>query len=189
MTIAAKRSKPGKPTRKNPAARKAHGKNPSLIPWLLPFSVTVLTFVAFLPVLQNGFVNWDDAVNFAENSHYRGLGWDQLRWMFGSFSLGLYRPLTWITFGLDYLLWGMAPVGYHLTSLLFHCANALLFYFIALRLLRLSLSAATASETTLRRAAGFAALFFAWHPLRVEAVSWASARGDVVASFFLLLAV
>ena len=188
MTIAAKRSKPGKPTRKNPAARKAHGKDPSLIPWLLPFSVTVLTFVAFLPVLQNGFVNWDDAVNFAENSHYRGLGWDQLRWMFGSFSLGLYRPLTWITFGLDYLLWGMAPVGYHLTSLLFHCANAVLFYFVALRLLRLSVRSAAASETTLRVAAAFAALFFSLHPLRVETVAWASARGDVVSPFFLLAA-
>jgi len=41
----------------------------------------------------------------------------------------------------------------------------------------------------LRLAAGFAALFFSLHPLRVEAVAWASARGDVVATFFLLAAV
>ena len=157
------------------------------MPWLPPLGVAILTFVTFLPALQNGFVNWDDAVNFAENPSYRGLGWQQLHWMFSSFSLGLYRPLTWMTFGLDYLFWGMAPAGYHLTSLLFHCANALLFYFVALRLLRLALPAGT-SETTLHGAAAFAALFFSLHPLRVEAVAWASARGDVVAPAFFLVA-
>ena len=182
-------SKPVKTTRKISSRRKGAENKPSQTHWAAPLCVTVLTFVAFLPVLQNGFVNWDDAVNFTENVHYRGLGWDQLRWMFGSFSLGLYRPVTWMTFGLDYLFWGMAPVGYHLTSLVFHCANALLCYFVVLRLLRLSRSAVAVSETTLRLAAGFAALFFSLHPLRVEAVAWASARGDVVSTFFLLLAV
>ena len=151
---------------------------------MLPLAVVLLTFFAFLPVLQNGFVNWDDAVNFADNPSYRGLGWHQLRWMFSSFSLGLYRPVTWMTFGLDYLLWGLTPAGYHLTSLLFHCANALFFYFVAVRLLRLALPGS--SETALRGAAAFAALSFSLHPLRVEAIAWASARGDVVAATFLL---
>jgi tetratricopeptide (TPR) repeat protein len=188
MAVEVRKSKPVKTTRKNSPHRKGTENKASLIRWLPPLGVAVLTFVAFLPTLQNGFVNWDDAVNFTENPGYRGLGWNQLRWMFSSFSLGLYRPLTWVTFGLDYIFWGMAPVGYHLTSLLFHCANALLFYFVALRLLRLSMPG-TAAETTLRIAASFSALFFSLHPLRVEAVAWASARGDVVAPAFFLLAV
>jgi protein O-mannosyl-transferase len=184
-----KKSQPGQSSRKNAVKRTGDRKQLPLMSWLLPFSVTLLTFLAFLPVLQNGFVNWDDVGNLIQNPHYRGFDWNKVRWMFSNVSLGLYRPVTWMTLGFDYLLWEMNPAGYHLTSLLFHCANALLFYFVALRLFRLSLAALSASEATLRLAAGFAALFFSLHPLRVEAVAWASARGDVVATFFLLAAV
>ena len=38
-------------------------------------------------------------------------------------------------------------------------------------------------------AAGFSALFFAIHPLRVESVAWATERRDVLSAFFLLLTV
>ena len=189
MAATVKNSKAKKPASKNPLTPKRYRRQPSLLAWLLPLSVVLLTFLVFLPVLQNGFVNWDDVGNLIQNMHYRGFDWDKVRWMFSNFSLGLYRPVTWMTLALDYLLWEMNPTGYHLTSLLFHCANALLFYFVALRLLRLSLSDPSISAATLRLAAGFAALFFSLHPLRVEAVAWASARGDVVAGFFLLGAV
>src|SRR5881397_3487722 len=85
--------------------------------WLVPPLIALVTFAAFLPALQNQFVNWDDHENFLDNPHYRGLAWSHLRWMWTTHR-GHYIPLTWMTFGLDYLLWGMNPVGYHLTSLL-----------------------------------------------------------------------
>src|SRR2546425_3295138 len=91
--------------------------------WLVPLLVALVTVTAFLPALQNQFVNWDDDKNFLDNPHYRGLGWSQLRWMLTTFHMGHYMPLTWMTLGLDYLLWGMNPVGYHLTSLLLHATN------------------------------------------------------------------
>lgn len=156
--------------------------------WFPIAGIVVVTFVAFLPVLQNDFVNWDDLANVGDNLNYRGLGWRQLTWMFTTFHESLYRPITWLTLGFDYLLWGMAPAGYHLTSLLFHCANAVTFYFIALRILRLVLPAENYSEQALRAGAAFAALIFSLHPLRVEAVAWVSARNDVVSAGFFLLA-
>ena len=76
---------------------------------LFPLMVVLLTILAFLPSLQNGFVDWDDDANFLDNPFYRGLGWDNLRWMFTTVYLSNYRPLTWMTFGLDYLVWGMNP--------------------------------------------------------------------------------
>ncbi len=106
--------------------------------WLVPVIVALLTGVAFLPALQNGFVSWDDDKNFLLNLHYRGLGLDELRWMFTAFHTGHYIPLTWLTLGLDYLLWGMDPAGYHLTNLLFHVATAVAFYFLTIQLLRLA---------------------------------------------------
>jgi Flp pilus assembly protein TadD len=161
-----------------------------IIRWLVPISIVLLTFVVFSPSLQNGFVHWDDDSNLLQNANYRGLSWTQLRWMFTTFHLGNYRPLTWITLGFDYNLWGMEPFGYHLTSLLLHCASALIFYFLAVRLLSLTQSSpAPSADLGVRVAAGLAALIFSLHPLRVEAVAWASARNHVLSSLFYLWAI
>src|SRR5262245_49607891 len=101
--------------------------------WLPPIVIVVVTMAAFLPSLQNGFVDFDDDQALLLNPRYRGLGWANLRWMFTTFYMGHYQPLSWVTLGLDHLLWGMAPWGYHLTSLMVHAANAVLFYFVGLR--------------------------------------------------------
>src|ERR1700751_5689621 len=131
MAAKAKKSKAKKPAPETSLSFKGGRGQYFLLAWLLPLSIVLLTFLAFLPVLQNGFINWDDVGNLIQNTHYRGFDWDKVRWMFSNVSLGLYRPVTWMTLALDYLLWEMNPTGYHLTSLLFHCANALLFYFVA----------------------------------------------------------
>ncbi len=159
-----------------------------LIRWLMPLLVVLLTVSVFLPALHNGFVNWDDDDNFVKNPLYRGLGWTELRWMFTTIHMGNYRPLTWMTLGLDYVLWGMDPFGYHLTSLLLHAVSTLLFYFLTLRLLSLSIPAASAARG-LRVAAGLAALIFSIHPMRVEAVVWISARNHVLSNLFYLLTI
>src|SRR3989304_1400959 len=102
----------------------------------IPLAVAAVPAAVFAPTLGNGFVNWDDPQTLVDNPHFRGLGWTQLRWALTTFLMGHYSPLLWMSFGLDYLLWGMNPAGYHLTSLLLHVANAVLFCFVALRLLR-----------------------------------------------------
>src|SRR4051794_20571278 len=91
--------------------------------WLVPLCIALATLVAFSPALLNGFVNWDDDKILYDNPFYRGLAWVQLKWMFSTFLMGHYQPLTWLSFAIDYHLWGMAPFGYHLTSLLLHSAN------------------------------------------------------------------
>ena len=125
----------------------------------------------------------------AREPHYRGLGWTQLKWMFGGKSTDFYMPLTWVTYGLDYTLWGMNPAGYHLTSLVLHALNACVFYFVALRLLLLARGSTPAGEVTLRAGAALAALLFSLHPLRVESVVWATERRDVLSGLFYLLAI
>jgi hypothetical protein len=95
---------------------------PLLVHGLIPPLIALITFIVFVPALQNGFVNWDDASHLLENHRYRGLGWEQLRWMFTTCFNGSCMPLNWVTYGIDYVLWGMNPSGYHLTSLLVHAA-------------------------------------------------------------------
>ncbi|MEO5817319.1 MAG: hypothetical protein ABIT20_18775, partial [Gemmatimonadaceae bacterium] len=79
--------------------------------WLTALVVALITFVVFLPALRDGFVTWDDDRNFLTNQHYRGLGVTELRWMWTTFHMGHYVPLSWMTLGLDYVLWGMNPAG------------------------------------------------------------------------------
>jgi hypothetical protein len=146
-----------------------------------PFLIVASVSVAFLPALWNGFTNWDDRQNFLDNYDYRGLGPANLKWMFTTFLMGHWHPLTWITLGFDYVVWGMNPLGYHLTSLLVHALNAVLLY----QILRLLLRLAGKEPTPLAAFAG--ALAYAIHPLRVESVVWVTERRDVMCGFFELL--
>ncbi len=156
----------------------------------VPAVLALVSFVVFVPALEGGFLNWDDDQNFVDNPNYRGLGASQLRWMFTTFLMGHYIPLTWMTLGLDYVVWGMNPVGYHLTNLLLHAANAVLFYFMALRLLRASVPGGHADGSwALTLGSGFATLLFAVHPLRAESVAWITERRDVLSGLFYLAAV
>lgn len=144
--------------------------------------IAALTLAVFFPALYHGFVDWDDIENFVANPHYRGLGWEQLRWMWTSALTGHWIPVTWMTLGLDYVLWGMNPFGYHLTNLLLHALGASLFYVVALRILECS--STHLSRRALRTGAAFAALSFAVHPLRAESVAWVTERRDVLAGVF-----
>jgi len=157
-----------------------------LRPWMIPLALAVITIAVFSPALWNGFVEWDDQINLYKNPDFRGLTWPQIRWMFSNVLMGHWIPLTWLTFGLDYVLWEMNPFGYHLTSLLIFAANVPAFYFVALRILR---QATSFGERVLRLSAVTATLFFALHPLRVESVAWATERRDVLSGLFFLLTV
>lgn len=159
-----------------------------LLCYLLPLAVAVFSFVVFSAVLQNDFVNWDDWGTLVENQNFRGFSWSHLRWIFTTFHMGHYQPLSWLTFSLDYLLWGMKPFGYHLTNIILHSVNAALVYFVTRRLLVVA-TAPIYSAVATSLAAGFSALVFAIHPLRVESVAWATERRDVLSVFFLLLTV
>jgi tetratricopeptide (TPR) repeat protein len=173
--------------------------------WCPGALVVAVTLVTFLSALRNDFVNWDDLENFLKNPHYRGLGWANIRWMFTTVHMVHYMPVTWLTLGMDYVLWGMHPRGYHLTALLLHASNALLFYLLAYRLLTLGFAASPPtprpeqdgvhdeegqpSDRGLMLGAVVAALLFSVHPLRVESVAWITERRDLVAGLFSLLTV
>src|SRR5437773_1312929 len=169
-------------------SRKNRSRRLELQHAVIPLVIAFSTFAAFLPTLQNQFVSWDDDKNFLENPHYRGLGWTPLRWMWTT-HLGHYIPLTWMTLGLDYLLWGMHPLGYHLTNLLLHAANAVVFFFVVRRLLTLALPSPSEHGYALAVSSGVAALVFAIHPLRVESVAWVTERRDVLSGLFYLLTI
>lgn len=143
------------------------------------------TMLTFAPALRNDFVNWDD-YSITSNPAYQGLGLPELRWMLTAVVAGHWMPVTWLTLAVDYVVWGLNPVGFHLTSLALHTANAVLVYLVARRLVG---QATGWPEGRRRLAAAGAALVFGLHPLRAESVAWVSERRDVLSGFFFLLAV
>src|SRR3989449_9829074 len=83
----------------------------------------------------------------------------------------------------------MNPVGHHLTNLLLHAANAVVFFVVVRRLLTRALSSPSERGYALAVSAGVAALVFAIHPLRVESVAWVTERRDVLSGLFYLSAI
>jgi Flp pilus assembly protein TadD len=149
---------------------------------LVAVAIAAITLFVFLPALQGDWVYFDDDQNFLNNVAYRGLGPTQLRWMLTGVIVGHWTPVTWLSHGVDYVVWGMNPFGYHLGNVLLHAANAGLVYVLALGLLGAAMPAA--GPPALRLGAAIVALVFALHPLRAESVAWITERRDVLSAFF-----
>ena len=79
------------------------------------------------------------------------------------------RPLTYLTFWLNYQVGGQDPLGYHLLNLALHLGAVMLLYECLLRLLP-------------ERAAVVAAALFAVHPIQAEAVNYVWGRSIVLAT-------
>jgi len=152
--------------------------------WLPPLLIAAVTVATFLPSFRGEFLLWDDDTNFLFNQNYRGLRLENLRWMFTDV-FGHYMPLTWLTLGLDYVLWGMDPRGYHATNLALHGLNAALCFLVLKSLARRAVPDLSPSRRVAAAAAG--ALVFSVHPLRVESVAWITERRDVLSGAFFLL--
>lgn len=160
----------------------------SVIRRVLPFILFTAAVIPFLPILSNDFVSWDDRPMLVDNPHFRGFSSENLRWMFTTFHMGHYQPLSWLTFAVNHHFGGMNPFGYHAVNLVLHGMNAVLVYLLAVSLMSKVLQNGTAFPYgRVHAAAAFASLLFAVHPLRVESVAWATQRRDVLGAFFLLI--
>ncbi len=153
--------------------------------------VAGVVVAVFAPSLSAGWVAWDDDKNFLANPNFRGLGPEQLRWMWTAFHLGIWIPLSWMTLGANYLMFGMEPAGYHATNIALHAINAVLLTQLGVDVLARPVGSVRAevaarSPWTLWIAAAIGALFFALHPLRVESVTWITERRDVLSGMFYL---
>jgi hypothetical protein len=143
---------------------------------LISVFLVAVTAVAYGGTCSNGFTEFDDGEYVTHNAQLKaGLSGRGLWWALTTTDCANWHPLTWLSLQLDYEFYGLAPDGYHLTSLAIHVANTLLLFWL--------LRAATGADW---RAAVVAALF-AVHPLHVESVAWVAERKDVLSAFFWLL--
>src|SRR5579862_8056523 len=104
--------------------------------------------LAFGASLGSGF-HFDDYAIFSDPALTSPMGWAQV------WTLRQTRPLTYLTFWLNYGLGGQNPLGYHLVNVALHVGAVLLLYECLRRRMP-------------ERAALLAAALFAVHPLQAE---------------------
>lgn len=129
------------------------------------------------------FLQWDDAANLLSNDKWRGLSLPHLKWMWSTRHYGPWQPLSWLSWAIDFKLWGLDPGAFRRTNIAFHAITAGFFFLACRRLLPRE------SSTPLPLSAAGAALLFALHPLRVESVVWITERRDVLSGFFAVLSI
>ncbi|MCS7079635.1 MAG: hypothetical protein NZ585_06250 [Chloracidobacterium sp.] len=145
-------------------------------PRRLGFAVALLTALVYANTLVNGFT-FDD-ISIVQTNPYI-TDWRRIPWLFtkGYWSHktgggGNYRPLSLVTFTLEYAAWGLWAAGYHLTNTLLHTANVILLFHL-LRCYRATPGVA-----------GVTALVFAVHPIHTEAVANVVGRSELLGLTF-----
>lgn len=143
--------------------------------------IIALIAVTFMRVPANDFV-WDDVPVIVENPLFAGS--DRLAEVLTAEdtikgpgqSTGYYRPLTYLTFHLDSLVWRHNPGGFHLTNVAVHMAVALALYALLVSMVSTALPALLGT------------LLFALNPVTVEAVCFISGgRNTMLCALFVLV--
>src|SRR5690606_29986906 len=128
-----------------------------------------VALAAYAPSLGNGFA-YDDVPVILLDSRVHSLGnlaaiLGQPYWPAGGQELAIWRPLTTLSFAVDWALSSGAPLWFHLTNVLWHAAACGLAFLLL-----------SALFTTPAALAG--ALIFAVHPVHAEAVANVVGRAE-----------
>lgn len=94
-----------------------------------------------------------------------------------------YKPLVFLSWKLEYNLFGDSPSHFHTINWILHLFNTLLLFYV----LQLLFRKIYKEENKSLWASFFVTLLFTINPLRIESVAWATERKDVLFGFFFLL--
>ena len=143
------------------------------LPWLLAGLLVLGCAWIYRDAMTAGFVGLDDDYNITFNPHLGPLSWPRVQWAFSDWEYSRrYQPLGWLGFSAVFGFSGLAPAGYHLAGILWQGVNALLVAAVLHRFLQREVGADSSPWRFVVVFLG--AAFWAWHPLRVETVAWAS---------------
>lgn len=96
-----------------------------------------------------------------------------------------YRPVFYLVFLAEHMVFGFTPWGWHLTNMLLHSVNAVMVFIVVSGLTeKKNGSMAKPSDSLIPFLSG---LFFALHPASSEVVSWVSAVPELTYTLFLLI--
>ena len=136
-------------------------------------AILVVTIAALWPVIANDWVNWDDQEYVLNNWLIRDLSLSGVAAIFSAVEvLGLYHPITLLSYAVDYSLAGVNAQHYHIVNLILHLLNACLVYVFV------------KSIGVQWWIPVLVAVLFGCHPMHVESVAWISGRKDLLFTLF-----
>lgn len=141
-------------------------------------SVVSVYFIIYYQALFFEFTNWDDHINITKNADIQSFSWYNLKQIFSSVYVGMYVPITMLSYMCDYALFGRSPFGFHLSSLFWHLLNIFLVWKLTNKITNKNFIVTLITTT-----------IFALHPLQTESVVWLSARSNLMVAFFSMLAI
>jgi len=164
------KDKTSQPVKKIESLKPTRDRSLSL--WL--FGVLAITGLCLIPMLNNGFTNWDDDVYVTNNLIIKAPDWEAI---FTQPSAYNYHPLTMLTLAFNYAFSGIDPFSYHLVNWMLHILNTSLVFLFIYKISGRKIFVAA-----------FTSLIFGIHPMHMESVAWVSERKDVLYTCFFLLA-
>ena len=156
------------------------GKKSVCVFALVVFLLGVLPFVR---TADYGLVNCDDYEYVTvENAPLvaGGVSWAGVKYAARDLSHGIWMPLTWASYMVDFSLFGGRPGAMHLHSVVLHGVNSALVFLLLWLMMRGRVGALFWGA--------LCAVLWSIHPLRVESVAWVASRKDVLSFLFELLA-
>ncbi|MDP2913431.1 MAG: hypothetical protein Q8N91_05425 [Candidatus Omnitrophota bacterium] len=166
--------------------RKAVAKQAVPMPFFENANIKLLVVLLALAVLAvyanavSGTFVWDDQTIVVRNEAIKSF--DNIPFIFThefgdmvNYKGNIYRPMQELSYMLDYFLWGMDSIFFHLANIILQIGCALALFFLVIKV--------SASKFI----AFFTALIFGIHPINTEAVTYISGRSDPLYFFFLLV--
>ncbi len=163
-------------------------------------AIAVLVIVLFYPALPGSFLH-DDYSNIYNNKnvHISELSWESLKQSFVSIKTNVYslysRPISRITFALNYYFSGLDPYWYKVTNLFIHLLVGYVLFTALRLLLQAQHLAQRASQATSQNVVGgmhthialLATLVWLIHPLNVSTVMYVVQRMAQMSMLFMLI--
>lgn len=155
----------------------------------LLFFAALLTFSIYWPGLMGGFF-FDDYPNIVLNPGIKveNTSWESLSLAWSSGTAGQFgRPVSQLSFALNYHFSGFSPFAFKLTNLVIHGLNGLLLYLLCYQILdsvRLRLN----ELTNVRICAAVVASAWMIHPIQLTSVLYVVQRMTSLSVFFVLAA-
>lgn len=131
--------------------------------------------IFFYKTIYFGFINIDDPLHTYENIAVMTF---DIKSLLTKYYVGLYHPLTSLSFAIDWWLGDSKPWIFHLSNIIFHILATLILLKLCLKLWPKRFVLAFLISLT-----------FLLHPLKAESVAWITERKDILSGLFLWLTI
>ncbi|MDD5687849.1 MAG: tetratricopeptide repeat protein [Elusimicrobia bacterium] len=153
--------------------------------WFAISLIIIVTTIIYLPSLHAPFI-FDDIAKIVENPDIKRLDNITTRLIYKYNENKNFkrndpsRPLTYLTFTVNYYFGKLNPFGYHLFNLIVHILTSILIFILTRKIILYAYNKDSISLPF------FVALFFAIHPVNTSSVSYVFSRSTVLMAFFYL---